>query len=548
MKACLSLRGRSLGFSLLLVVLFRAPAAAETVLVLPFENESQAAGLEWVGESFAESLTARLAGEHRLTVTREERLAALQRLGLLATAPLSRAGALRLAEEVEADHIVLGGFTVAAGRLLAHARVLDVRRLHFSPDLDEEDPFGGLLAVQGRLAWRILRQLDSGFATTWEEFDRQFPHRPVSAFESYVRGQLALNPDQQKGYFLQASRIAPGYGAPAFRLAKLYFEDDDFATAARWFEKVPQDDSLGLDARFYLALCHFFQGDFARGREILAPLAERLPVAPVWNNLGVFASREQADKKAVEFFTRARQAEPANADLAFNLGLHYLRREKFEVAAQVLAECVELNPGDTEGLFLYARALERLGRTEEAQSARQQAVGDNLALDLSLEHRQLKLDRVERNFSARLARLNRQREAAPAAASTRLLHVAVHVRRGEDLAARGLLEQARQEFIEAVVLDPDAYQAHLALADIYERQQRPADAIAELKAALWGQETLAIHLRLAQLFLQQNRYPEARQQVAAALALDPDNHKARALKGRLPAQVAGTQPDEDDEQ
>ncbi|MFQ5776528.1 MAG: tetratricopeptide repeat protein [Terriglobia bacterium] len=547
MRLCLPIQARFLG-GLLLVLLARAPAAAETVLVLPFENESQVAGLEWVGESFAESLTERLAGEQRFSVTREERLAALQRLGLPATAPLSRAGALRLAEEVEADRVVLGEFNVADGQLLARAHLLDVRRLHLAADLDEEGPFEGLLSLQGRIAWRILRQLDSDFAATWEEFDRQFPLLPVSAFESYVRGRLALNPEQQKGYFLQATRIAPGYGAPAFRLAKIYFEDDDFATAARWFAKVPGDDSLGLDARFYLALCHFFQGDFAHSREILAPLAERLPVAPVWNNLGVFASREQAGAKAVEFFTRARQADPSNADLAFNLGLHYLRREQFGAAARALAEGVELNPGDTEGLFLYARALEQSGRTEDAARVRHQAVGDNPALDLSLEHRQLKLDRLERNFSARLARLNQQRDPPPSGASARGLHVAVHLRRGEGLVARGLLEQARQEFIEAVVLDPDAYQAHLALANIYERQQRPADAIAELKAALWSQETLAARLRLAALLLQQNRYPEARHQVAAALALDPDNEEARALEGRLPAQVAETQPEEGEKQ
>jgi len=64
-----------------------------------------------------------------------------------------------------------------------------------------------------------------------------------------------------------------------------------------------------------------------------------------------------------------------------------------------------------------------------------------------------------------------------------------------------------------------------------------AEAISELKASLWSQETVPARLRLAEIYLAQNRIGEAREQVEAALALDPANTEARALEARLGAGV-----------
>ncbi|MFQ5662342.1 MAG: tetratricopeptide repeat protein [Terriglobia bacterium] len=535
-----------LGGSLLLLFWASGSAAAETLLVVSFENTARTDDLGWVGESFAETLTERLGSSGHRLVSREERLAARERLGLPATAPLTHASLLRLGEEAEADRIVLGRFEVEDGQLRGQARLLDLHSLSLSPFIEEQGAFSRLRQVQGRLAGKILRRLDPSFPFSPQAFDDRFPRLRVSAFESYVRGLLALNREQQRRYFLQAARLEPHYSRPAFRLAQLYFEDQDYATAAAWFRKIPPDDFLALDARFYLALCQFFRRDFAGATDTLAPLAERRPAKPVWNNLGVFASRQGASQAVVGYFARALEADPADADVYFNLGLHHLRRAEWDQAARALEQCLELNPGDTEARFLFARALERLGRVEDAQRARQQAVGDSPASDLSQERRPLELDRLELHFNARLVQLNQADNVEPAPTSARALHVAIHVERGQDLFTRGALESAQREFTQAILLDPDAYLAHFFLAEIYQRQGRLQEAISELKASLWSQESVRARLRLAEIYLKQNHLPQARQQVQAALALEPDNAAARALAARLPARTAETRAEDTD--
>lgn len=506
------------------------PAGADVFLVAPFESSTPPSGAEWVGESFSEALSARLVGSGHLPLAREERLEGLERLGLPASGALTRASWLRLGEELEADRVVLGWFGVEDDQLTARAQLLDVRRLTLSPLLEEKGPFAQLLEVQTRLAWEILRYLDPSFPLSQQAFRQRFPPSPLSAFESYVRGLLATSREQQLRYFLQAARSDPGYSPPAFWLARLYFDDQDYAAAARWFARIPSDDPLALNAQFYLSLCYFFSGDLARATEALEPLGDRLPVKEVWNNLGVFASRRDLHPAALGYFNRALEADFADPDLYFNLGLHHLQRGEWQDAVRALAECVALNSNDTEAHFLRAHAFEKMGRQQEAERARQQAVGDNPALALSLERRQLDFDRLQLQLAPHRAR---QLPGGSSTASTRAQHVGVHVARGEHLLASGRIEEARQEFTEAILLDPDSERAHFLLAEIYQRLGRLPEAVSEFKAALWSQETVSARLRLAELYLVQNRPAQAREQVRAALALDPANAAARALEAQL---------------
>ena len=57
-----------------------AGGAPQTLVVLPFDNVSQAPGLEWIGESFPEILGQRLALDSLHVVGREERMYAFDRL------------------------------------------------------------------------------------------------------------------------------------------------------------------------------------------------------------------------------------------------------------------------------------------------------------------------------------------------------------------------------------------------------------------------------------------------------------------------------------
>src|SRR6185295_5793959 len=100
---------------LILAALCCAETHAETVLVLPFFNHSQAVNLDWIGESIAESLQDSLFSGGLLVLDRADRLEAYRRLSLRPGAELTRASVIKIGEALDAARVVYGDYQVTPG-------------------------------------------------------------------------------------------------------------------------------------------------------------------------------------------------------------------------------------------------------------------------------------------------------------------------------------------------------------------------------------------------------------------------------------------------
>ena len=89
----------------------QSSSATDVVLVLPFENVSNHPEYNWIGESFADSISSLLNKPGLIVVTSDERAVAYQRLRLPLTVLPSRATAIKIAREVKASMIVIGTST-----------------------------------------------------------------------------------------------------------------------------------------------------------------------------------------------------------------------------------------------------------------------------------------------------------------------------------------------------------------------------------------------------------------------------------------------------
>src|ERR1051325_7026658 len=104
-------------FALLLSIVVFTPAPAQTptadvVMVLPFENTSNRAEYNWVGESFADALAELLNKPGLIVVSSDERELAYHQLRLPETVIPSRATAIKLARQAKATMIVVGSYSV----------------------------------------------------------------------------------------------------------------------------------------------------------------------------------------------------------------------------------------------------------------------------------------------------------------------------------------------------------------------------------------------------------------------------------------------------
>src|SRR4029079_2575914 len=85
---------------------------ADVVMVLPFENTSNRAEYNWVGESFADALAELLNKPGLIVVSSDERELAYHQLRLPVTVIPSRATAIKLARQAKATMIVVGSYSV----------------------------------------------------------------------------------------------------------------------------------------------------------------------------------------------------------------------------------------------------------------------------------------------------------------------------------------------------------------------------------------------------------------------------------------------------
>lgn len=491
---------------------------AQTLVVLPFENISNAPGLEWIGESFPEVLGERLGAAPLYVISRNDRAYAFDRAGIPANARLSRATLFRIVEQMDADYVVLGRYNYDGQTFTASAQVLDMKRLRLSPEARESGALVKLNEVQTALAWDVLKQLWPEVAGTKESFLASASAVRLDAFENYIRGLVATSTPLKIKHFREAVRLNPNYTPALFQLGRAYFDSRDYDAALSWFAKISKDDAAAREANFYMGLAAYYMGDFDKAEHSFNFLASQLPLTEVYNNLGVVAAR-RGKRSALEYFQKAVQVDPSDADYHFNLAVALEKAGDPAGAARQLRTTLNLRPNDGEAKSLLdtlvAGGLGRVqGQTGNAARIPMERIKRNYD---ETSFQQLALE-IENATERRLANTD------PAS------HAAFHVERGREFVAQGFWAQAEKEFREAVRLAPSNAGAHAGLARVLEQAKDSAGARTEAQAALSLQPSAEALLVLARLDMEANQRESAEKNVDRALALEPGNSTALMLK------------------
>lgn len=347
-------------------------AKADTYVVLPFFNVSKNANLDWIGESLSESIHEALAFQGLVTLDREERVEVYHRLSIRPYALLTRASVVKIAETLDAEHVIYGQFDlkpvesvsknqpVSRGSLQITAHMLDLKRVREGPEFAEVGSIEDLAVLQRHLSWQALHFVLAKSAPTEADFTRQHPAIRVDAIENYIRGLLAAIPEDKHRFFTQAARLDQAFSQPCFQLGKLHFQKKEYKLAIEWFRKVAPADVHFREANFFLGLSLYHSGDFAGAQNAFQVVARSVPLNEVYNDIGAAQSRQNiAD--AVESFKKALDGDPSDPDYQFNVGYALWKRADFDAAAQRFRATLERNPQDAEATAMLERCAKRSG-------------------------------------------------------------------------------------------------------------------------------------------------------------------------------------------
>jgi Flp pilus assembly protein TadD len=214
---------------------------------------------------------------------------------------------------------------------------------------------------------------------------------------------------------------------------------------------------------------------------------------------------------------RLRQRLAANAgDLDARIGLAklYASRGLPDLAIEHYRLAAELNPGLPGVTLLLAKALRDMNEPAEASRVIAAFVMKHphdswelLSLQGILEDEQGRFKQGEASYRAALAIDSAQ--------------TSLHNNLGYNLLLQGHAESASAEFRQAIAMDPHSAVAHnnLGTALMFAKSGKSEQAFAEWRKS---GDPAAAHNNLAAIFFEQGHYPEARQEIAAALQFKPE--------------------------
>ena len=567
-----------------------AQRATDVVMVLPFENTSGKPEFNWVGESFALSLSELLKVPALNVVSNSERKAIQQRLRIPLTNLPSLATSLKLARESGATLLISGKYNIVpaqgdtAATLNLTAKIIRVNEGRFlsevldgrqiQRDIILNDALGNLQTMQGQVAYQILYQRDKALPFSQNQLIESANKVPARAFEAYIKGLLTPAAEARENYFRNAMRlyqeVTPEgtFADAALELAHLYLGQRKFAEAVDSFERVVNanqqckerakndnrlaqcNDESYAEASFYIGLIKWQQSNYEQALAVLRPLAEDLKLTSVYNTLGAIAVQaSRAEKKnegksaallneGLELLKKAAESSPEDLNVRFNYGLAlFLHGDHVESAAQ-LRPVIAARPSDGETYYVLSKALLQQNDTTapavDNQARTFLTVGNRYA---NLEKEWLKSKTIA-EVPLRVEQPQRKDFVSVVLSRRTASPVQTAINETENLLnqARTHYKNGNDDEAMAVVRrvlagEPMSAESYLILGKIHLRRGDLDQAVSSFKTAIfWDNRQIDAHVSLGKIYLERGDCLQVKNYSASAMEIDPENQDAIALQ------------------
>jgi tetratricopeptide (TPR) repeat protein len=259
--------------------------------------------------------------------------------------------------------------------------------------------------------------------------------------------------------------------------------------------------------------------DEPKGGALVERLA-RFYLAESHSALALAQMTNRAEERAIDNLRQAITISPNYADLHYHLGCAYLNQNEIVLAVPAFERALEINPGYARARLQLGVALYQSGRRLEGLDAAEAATGLDATLNPALVAEARKADESGDTEDA-LTLLRRIGETDGDEAI-------FHARLALDLFRRGMLNEAVDEYRQALAVNPNYADLRNQLGVTLFAARRDEEAIIEFAHALkinprYVEARLNHGLALRRL----GRKDEARAEFTTILTLDPDNQVAQ---------------------
>ncbi len=352
--------------------------AVDSVAILPFINEIQDEGMDYLSESFADMLISDLSRLSELKVISRNSISRYKGQEI---------DPIKVGSDLKVRAILTGKLYKAGNQLNLSVELTDTRDRSILWSEHYTQKTSDILSLQQDVSRKVIEKLRRGLKNT----DRNIlPHNTSdnpAAYELYIKGQWYWNKRtgdaarQAVEYFQQAIDLDPSYALAYSGLANAYVLNssgqprDSYMRAKKAAERALElDDTLG-EAHTTLGFIrsHYERDWVNAGREFLQAmeLNPNYATAHLWyaDYLLVQGQFDQAFQE----LKRAQELDPLSPIINADVGLYYFYTRQYDQAINYFERMTGLFPNSFPVYYYLGWAYTQKGMYAEAISQYQKA-------------------------------------------------------------------------------------------------------------------------------------------------------------------------------
>jgi len=297
-----------------------------------------------------------------------------------------------------------------------------------------------------------------------------------------------------------------------------------FREAAIEFQKVLEDKEQDVKARISLGLALRNQGFYDKGISELQKAIKMNPAhADLHYFLGLVLCNTNKYEEAIEEFNKSLQINPSYLEALSKLGFLYVLAGDLKKAEEVFEKIKVYFPEDKSVQGIISSLKQGDAERRSMMTVAKEELFEAIAISLSL--RPFVTPDISRDdkglYKTLINVYNQILEQHPNYAD-------IHFKLAEIYEHQERYADARTEYKEALSINPDYTQAHISLGYLYKIMDKYEDAIKELEFVMGkGLPYPTVAFELGMLYLRLNNKEKAARAFQKALDIDPNFEDAK---------------------
>ncbi|MEW5806311.1 MAG: tetratricopeptide repeat protein [Acidobacteriota bacterium] len=204
-----------------------------------FENRSSERGYYWIGEAIADLISLVIETNGEDVIARKDRLDVYNTFGFSPISSPTLATQIRMAEHLQATHLIYGSFDSVEGSLTVQITILDIQKASLLKKFSVSATVREILSLKKEICKNLFlngQSMDCSTLFRGSEEDAV----PLPAYEAFIKATIEDSFARKEELYGKAIALFPDFSRAAYELGLLYFNNSQFKEAEKILWKLQE--------------------------------------------------------------------------------------------------------------------------------------------------------------------------------------------------------------------------------------------------------------------------------------------------------------------